>query len=103
MSGIYQRRDVEQYFIDEMNKGLDWGRRQGRVGWDSEWKETAFEDGDLIDNLRAKLEEELKELDSALVGGDSFLGVLREAADLSNVAMMIADAVRVEELKQGEA
>ena len=83
------KRKVSKDFIAAMEEKLEHGRRMGRKGWDSEWKETTF-DGDPLIGLLQKLDEEVNEVIEAIRIGD-LQGLRHECADVSNVAMMIAD------------
>jgi NTP pyrophosphatase (non-canonical NTP hydrolase) len=87
------RRSVSADFVLAMEQKLEWGRSQGRTGWDSHWKNVSV-DSFGIPALFEKLQEELDELHfEAMDGrGEYDLEKLRlEAADVANVAMMIAD------------
>ena len=89
-------RSVSADFVLAMEEKLEWGRSQGRTGWDSHWENISI-DGFNIQGLLNKLEEEIFELgdETHKLGCDACeidLKALRlEAADVANVAMMIAD------------
>ena len=92
-------RLVSLDFIAAMEEKLQWGREQGRTGWDSNW-EIISVDSFTLHNLRNKLEEEFWELEELIFelldyeeqGRVVDLEDVRlEAADVANVAMMIAD------------
>lgn len=81
-------RPVVDEFIEAMEAGLEHGRKEGRTGWDSKWQDSTFLD--VESGLLDKFDEEVKELVIAVeLGSDD---ILREAADVANVAMMLADA-----------
>lgn len=84
-----EKRSVAGEFINAMEKGLAHGRRMGRTGWDSHWQESSFADVRL--GLLDKLDEEVNELIEAIDDNENGDVVLREAADVANIAMMLAD------------
>ena len=86
---MIEKRPVAGEFINAMEKGLAHGRRMGRTGWDSHWQECSFTDVRL--GLLDKLDEEIKELIEAIENDENGDVVLREAADVANIAMMLAD------------
>jgi NTP pyrophosphatase (non-canonical NTP hydrolase) len=101
MRSVIMKRLVSKDFIAAMEEKLEWGRNQGRTGWDSKWKKISV-DSFTIHNLRNKLEEEVWELEDLIFAlldyeetgsaADVDLADVRlEAADVANVAMMIAD------------
>jgi len=71
-----------------MRDGLENGRDKGKVGWDRKWKDTRFP-YDPMQYLVDGLHREVDELVVALKIEPT--RVLREAADVANFAMMIAD------------
>lgn len=94
-------RGVSKDFVLAMAEKLSAGRVKGRTGWDSKWKNISV-DSFTIHNLLNKLEEELCELEDLVfdlldydevgTAADVDLAEVRlEAADVANVAMMIAD------------
>lgn len=94
-------RSVSADFILAMEEKLQHGREQGRTGWDSKWENISV-DSFTLHNLRNKLEEEFWELEELIfelldydeIGtkADVDLADVRlEAADVANVAMMVAD------------
>ena len=92
-------RSVSADFILAMEEKLQHGREQGRTGWDSKWKNISV-DSFTLHNLRNKLEEEFWELEELIFelldyeeqGRIVDLADVRlEAADVANVAMMVAD------------
>lgn len=84
-----EKRSVAGEFINAMEKGLAHGRRVGRTGWDSHWQESSFADVRL--GLLDKLDEEVGELIEAIEDNENGDVVLLEAADVANIAMMLAD------------
>lgn len=110
-----KKRPVSKEFINAMESKLEHGRQMGRVGWDSYWDDTTFENiidkqpinwGDntplvLIDALVNKLDEEWDEffdiLDKIRIGifdDVDYDELLLEGADISNVIMMILDVIK---------
>ncbi len=89
------RRLVSRDFIAAMEEKLEHGRSQGRTGWDSHWKKwlgKAVEYDFVLSGLLNKLEEEVGELLVEVANGTFDKKKIRlEAADVANVAMMIAD------------
>lgn len=95
-------RPVSKDFIAAMEEKLEHGRKMGKVGWDSHWKDPNLKANFTVHTLRNILEEEFWELedlvfvylDYADSGTTADLAEIRhEAADVANVAMMIADMV----------
>lgn len=86
---MMNKRPVEKKFIEAMEEGLEHGRKMGRTGWDTHWKETKFESAKA--GLLDKLDEEYQELVEAVEDGESFQTILKEAGDVANIAMMLAD------------
>ena len=89
------RRPVSNDFIAAMEEKLEWGRSQGRTGWDSKWKKISVDSFSMMDLLE-KLNEEVAEFRNEVFygrGNDEldFSAIRHEAADVANVAMMIAD------------
>ncbi|KKN05441.1 hypothetical protein LCGC14_1087360 [marine sediment metagenome] len=84
-----KQRPVSPLFIRAMEEGLAHGRKQDYEGWDNRWKD--FDDlKELQRFLFKRLDEEILELDE----DQSLL----EAADVANIAMMIADvALKIRE------
>ena len=92
-------RPVSKDFIAAMEEKLEWGRNHGRTGWDSHWKKVTI-DSFSIWSLMGKLHEEVPELYGEIQAseglsygdrGPDLLALRKEAADVANVAMMIAD------------
>ena len=84
------RRPVSSSFVQAMEEGLEWGRSQGRIGWDEGWGKVPGTFG--MPSLIDKLEEEVGELlDELLEDQYDYGSVRKEAADVANIAMMIAD------------
>ncbi|KKM21292.1 hypothetical protein LCGC14_1636860 [marine sediment metagenome] len=78
------QRGVSAIFIEAMDEKLELGRRKGREEWDlGRYKGHCH-------LLVSRLKEETGELLDALDGKDKAL-ILREAADVANFAMFIAD------------
>lgn len=86
-------RPVDPEFISAMEAGLQHGREQGREGWDAHWFGESYLS--LRPALREKLREEYEELQELLASSyPGFKAILKEAADVANLVMMIADAAR---------
>ncbi len=87
-------RSVSADFVLAMEEKLQHGRNMGRTGWDSHWKKISVDSFGLTD-LIDKLDEEVDELRAAVVHTEADFtatGEIRlEAADVGNIAMMIAD------------
>ena len=84
-------RPVSSDFIRAMEEKLRHGRNMGRTGWDTHWLKISVSTFGMP-SLIEKLEEEVKELLKELKPMDRDLNAIRlEAADIANVAMMIAD------------
>lgn len=79
-------RGVSKLFVMAMEDGLHRGRLHGRKGWDERWSNYPNSSDALADML-VRLDEEVIELSDD--------PSLKEAADVANIAMMIADIVRV--------
>jgi len=91
-------RSVSADFVLAMEEKLQHGREMGRTGWDSHW-EIVSVDAFILPNLLDKLDEEVAELvevvnELRLTGGKQN-EVRLEAADVANIAMMIADMAGV--------
>ena len=87
-----KKRKVDPKFIEAMEKKLNHGRSKGLVGWDRKWKNTCFP---VIPRgpygfLMTRLHQEVSELTIAVHEKDK-KKILKEAADVANFAMMIAD------------
>lgn len=92
-------RPVSSAFIKAMEEGLEHGRKMGQTGWDTAWKRWLGSPSTLQQvrmGLLDKLDEEVEELLDALRQKKEPEEVLREAADVANLAMMLAD-LRYEE------
>ncbi len=96
-------RSVSADFILAMEEKLEHGRKMGRTGWDSKWENISV-DSFTLHNLRNKLEEEFWELEELIFEildyhdeateesiKEATEELRHEAADVANVAMMIAD------------
>lgn len=96
-------RSVSADFILAMEEKLQQGRDKGRTGWDSKWKKISV-DSFTLHSLRNKLEEEFWELEDLVFEildyndeateediQEATKELRHEAADVANVAMMIAD------------
>jgi len=83
----FVKRPVSIDFIAAMNERLERDLEMGKRGWDSRWIHI-YEDDKLIEMLRIKLHEEVEELFDVLNEPDD---LRLEAADVANIAMMIAD------------
>jgi len=101
-------RSVSADFVLAMEEKLEHGREKGYTGWDSSWKNISGDRGLIsakdfsIHTLRNKLEEEFWELEELIFqlldyedrgtkADVNLADVRHEAADVANVAMMIAD------------
>jgi NTP pyrophosphatase (non-canonical NTP hydrolase) len=84
-------RPVSKDFVYAMERKLDYGREQGRVGWDTYWKESTF-DSPVFDGLKAKFYEEVTEVFAALAE-DNLENVADECVDVANLAMMLWDFI----------
>ena len=82
-------RGLSNQFLNAMRQGLKRGRNKGYVGWDQHWKNTAFPCSP-TGWMMMRLHQEIDELVVALNKGSPDL-ILREAADVANFAMFIAD------------
>lgn len=84
-------RGLDRRFLDAMREKLSHGRERGYVGWDEHWK-CRFASPPMGPNglLFTRLREEVTELSTALHGEDKEL-IRKEAADVANFAMFIAD------------
>jgi len=82
-------RDISQEFLQAMRKGLDKGRRMGHVEWDQHWENCTFPCSP-TQWMIMRLHQEVDELVIA-VNENNPDNILREAADVSNFAMFIAD------------
>ncbi len=91
-------RSVSADFVLAMEEKLEHGRNMGRTGWDSHWEEISVDSFDIF-GLLHKLEEEVQELwaevnalaDPHPDAVNDSSAMRHEAADVANVAMMIAD------------
>jgi hypothetical protein len=88
-----EARPVDPRFVEAMEAGLEHGRSQGRVGWDTSWVGEELDYGLLFQSLMDKFDEEYHEFLDTLIMGQEPDVVRREAADVANVAMMLADLV----------
>lgn len=82
-------RGLSQEFLNAMREGLEKGRRNGYRGWDQYWEKVTFPCAPIV-YMMIRLHAEVDELVVALHKDDSKL-ILREAADIANFAMFIAD------------
>ena len=92
MPGPYTR-GLDEEFLFTMREKLAHGRRQGYVGWDRRWKNCTFPSGircGPFSFLMERLRHEVVELTCALISGDK-KSIRSEAADVANLAMMVAD------------
>lgn len=85
-------RGLDRNFLAAMREGLERGRRKGYVGWDQRWKNCTFpaRPGGFLGLLHRRLQDEMSELTVALERGIAS-EIFREAADVANFAMMLAD------------
>ena len=87
-----KKRGLDRQFLIAMRDKLECGRRTGYIGWDKHWKGCTWYkrpfgvDGILMDRLF----EEVRELVVAVAIGKA-PDILSEAADVANMAMMVAD------------
>ena len=90
--GVDMTRGIDERFLAAMREKLDHGRRRGRVGWDQHWQRCVFESdpSGATGFLMRRLAEEVLELGVALAL-DNRDGIRSEAADVANLAMMVAD------------
>ena len=86
------KRHVDKKFIAEMERKLESGRSRGYVGWDRHWNNCSFliSPQGVRELLFKKLQAEQTELLLAVASGDP-KRILEEAADVANMAMMVAD------------
>ncbi len=99
------KRQLSDDFLKAMEEKLEHSRNKGRTGWDSKWKKASIDSfglGDLLDKLFEEVEELVIEVET-ITNGEYMLrthgiaepadlaAVRLEAADIANVAMMIAD------------
>lgn len=82
-------RGLSQKFLEAMRNGLERGRQHGYMGWDLKWKDVAFP-YDPVQFLIDRFHQEIDELIVA-ISKDQPEDIMREAADVANYAMMIAD------------
>ncbi len=74
-----------------MRDGLDKGRQQGYVGWDKYWEDTTFP-MPVRQWFMMRLHQEIDELVISLFTKKrNPEQIFKEAADVANFAMMIAD------------
>lgn len=86
-------RGLDSSFLYLMRKGLETGRSlRGYSGWDDYWKECTFPEDPLgpQGGLFIYLLSEVAELHLALAN-ETPERIAEEAADVANLAMMIAD------------
>ena len=82
-------RGLSAEFLTAMREGLKRGRQRGYVGWDQYWQKAAFPMPHK-QWMMMRLHREVDELVIALEKGKPD-EILREAADVANFAMFIAD------------
>ena len=82
-------RPIDPRFIEAMEAGLAKGRALGRTGWDTKWEDLNYHA--TFGELFTRLVEEYHELMDALQAGEEPQVVIREAADVANLAMMLWD------------
>ena len=92
-------RTLHPDFITAMHEKLLVGFKKGYKGWQSHWEESSREGGIDLPFLMGRLDEEVEELVEVVnqlrvVGGHQN-EVRHEAADVANIAMMIADMAGV--------
>lgn len=75
-----------------MERGLDVGRRKGYAGWDMHWHDVTWDipPGGVDGYLMQRLMGEILEL-AAAISAEDIEAIRREAADVANMAMMVAD------------
>lgn len=85
-------RDLSPDFLAAMREKLEFGRIKGHRGWDEHWKDCGktFHPTGPFGFLMRRLREEVGELTEALTRGDKD-HIRSEAADVANMAMMVAD------------
>ena len=89
-------RGVDLDFIIAMQKGLRHGRSQGRTWWEQQFIVDGVTPMAMLHELKKKFTEELNELTDAIEYGAPASEVLDEAADVANMAMMIAHLYQVQ-------
>lgn len=85
-------RDLDKRFLNAMREKMQEGRKKGKVGWDQQWQDcnwSTHPEGPL-GLLMECLRHEVTELTIALHDG-THEDILKEAADVANFAMMVAD------------
>ena len=82
-------RGLSNRFLEAMRKKLKHGRNRGYIGWDQHWERCVFPASPTL-FLLARLHNEMDELVIAVHEGNSDT-ILKEAADVANFAMFIAD------------
>lgn len=89
------KRPVSKDFVAAMEEGLQHGREMGRTWWDSFWKDrdSGLAIPDMAYDLFDLLQEEVEEFGDVISpwGALNLQEVRKEAADIANFAMMIAD------------
>lgn len=85
-------RGLDKRFLDTMREKLDQGRRRGYVGWDRRWENCSFPSDPTGPHgtMMRRLREEVAELTIAVHSGNPD-DIRKEAADVANFAMFIAD------------
>lgn len=82
------KRPVDPCFIEYMEAKLQEGRGKGKKAWDEEWANSTTSTFKLFGYLLG----EVQELQEALTDKNSTPDdIAKEAADVANFAMMIAD------------
>lgn len=88
-------RSVPVWFIKEMERKLQIGFEQkGYTAWDRKWE--GCELG--VDYFIEYLKGEVAELEEAYSSGKGSTEVVRECADVANLAMFVADIAMKEEV-----
>lgn len=83
-------RNLDNRFLDAMREKLQHGRERGYHGWDHKWKGTVWPTNNPSGYLLDRLNHEVLELAVAMDTGTKEQ-IKKEAADVANFAMMIAD------------
>lgn len=82
------KRPVDPCFIEYMEAKLQEGREKGKKAWDEEWDNYNTSLRQLFDMLLDEVQELFNELTDKNSTPDD---IAKEAADVANFAMMIAD------------
>jgi len=70
-----------------MEEKMDKGRAKGKFNWDNYWKDDTIKEA--LRYLFDRLDQEIHELEDSVYAGDGSPKL--EAADVANLALMIAD------------